>query len=230
MYELIVLRHGQSEYNAKKIFTGWSDPGLTEKGVQEAVQAGKTLKKHGYVFDVAYTSLLNRSIKTLYLAMESMNQLWLPVIKHYKLNERCYGALQTHTHAEKIEEFGEEQVFTWRRDYKTRPPMLELEDARHPANDPRYKNLPKDLLPSGESLKDTVERVKPYLEEVILPEVKAGKQVLLSAHGNSIRALVMYLEGITPEEIRGINIPTGIPMRYKFDENMNVLSREYLER
>ncbi len=229
MYELIVIRHGQSEYNAKKIFTGWSDPGLTAKGVAEAIRAGEILKEKGYVFDVAYTSLQTRAIKTLYLAMESMNQLYLPVIKDYRINERCYGALQTHTHAEKIEEFGEEQVFTWRRDYETRPPALDLDDPRHPRHDPRYKNLPDSVLPSGESLADTVARVKPYMQQEILPKVAEGKKIILSAHGNSIRALVMLLEGITPEEIRTVNIPTGVPMVFTFDEDMNFVSREYLE-
>lgn len=228
MKELIVIRHGQSEFNAKKIFTGWMDPGLTEKGIAEAKQAGVTLKALGYTFDVAYTSYLTRSIKTLHLALEEMDMLWLPIMKDWRINERCYGALQGFTHAEKIEEVGEDQVFIWRRSFDTPPPALDESDPRHPKNDPRYANVDAALLPATESLKDTIERFQPCLEG-ILDEVKNGKKIVLSAHGNTIRALVMHLDGISPEEIRGVNIPTGVPMRYTFDDEMNVLGREYLE-
>lgn len=228
MYKLVLIRHGQSIFNAEKRFTGWTDPTLTEQGIAEAKQAGQTLKAAGFTFDACYTSVLYRAVKTLLLALEEMEMLWLPIVKDYRLNERHYGALQGFLHAEKIAEVGEEQVFTWRRSFDTPPPALTLEDPRHPQNDPRYATLDPAVLPATESLKDTIERVKPYFEETIVRQVAEGKKLLVSAHGNSIRAIVMMLEGISPEGIREVNIPTGVPLVYTFDADMKIIKKEYL--
>ncbi len=229
MKKLVIIRHGQSTFNKAKKFTGWTDVPLTEQGIAEAKNAGKLMKKNGFVFDVAYTSYIKRAIKTLHLALEEMDALWLPVIKDYRINERHYGALQGFSHAEKIAEVGEDQVFTWRRSFDTPPPALAEDDPRHPINDPRYAKIDPKNLPATESLKDTVARVKPYFEAEILPKVAAGERLIISAHGNSIRAMVMFLEGVTPEEIRTVNIPTGVPLVYTFDDEMNLVSRSYLE-
>lgn len=229
MYKLVLIRHGQSVFNLEKRFTGWTDVAMTEKGKTEARNAGKLLKQHGFDFDQAYTSVISRAILTLWLALEEMELSWIPVEKDWRLNERHYGALQGFTHAEKKEEVGEDQVFIWRRSFDTRPPALADDDARHPKNDPRYANLSSEQLPASECLKDTLARTQPYLVDTILPAVKAGKKVIVSAHGNSLRAVVKYLDQISDEDIAGVNIPTGTPLVYEFDADMNVTKKYYLE-
>ena len=226
--KLVLLRHGESEWNLENRFTGWTDVDLSATGRQEATRAGQWLTKAGLRFDVCYTSYLKRAIHTLNLALETMDSEWLPVIKTWKLNERHYGALQGLNKAETAAKYGEDQVHIWRRSYDVPPPMLAPDDPRNPALQPAYQSVPRELLPLGETLKDTVARVIPYYEEEILPRLIAGQEVLIAAHGNSLRALMMYLEQLTPEAIMEINLPTGIPLVYTLDPTGAVIHREYL--
>jgi 2,3-bisphosphoglycerate-dependent phosphoglycerate mutase len=228
MYKLVFLRHGESTWNQENRFTGWTDVDLSEKGLKEAKAAGQLLKKEGYTFDVAHTSVLKRAIRTLWIALEEMNQMWLPTFPTWRLNERHYGALQGLNKAETAAQHGEDKVFIWRRSYDTPPPALQVSDERHPSHDPRYANVPKNELPATESLKQTVARALPYWSEKIAPDIKSGKKVLIAAHGNSIRAIVKYLDGISDEAIADLNIPTGIPLVYELDENLKPIRHYYL--
>lgn len=228
MYKLVLVRHGQSTWNLENRFTGWTDVGLTPQGEAEAHEAGRLLREGGYMFDVAYTSVLKRAIKTLWIVQEEMGLEWLPVIRAWQLNERHYGALQGLNKAEMAEKFGEAQVKIWRRSYDTPPPALEWTDERHPRFDPRYAGLTREQLPATESLKITLERVLPYWIATLAPAIQSGRRVLLVAHGNSIRALVKYLDNISETEITELNIPTGIPLVYELDENLRPLKNYYL--
>ncbi len=228
MKTLVLLRHGESDWNRENRFTGWTDVDLSEKGVQEGIAAGQQMKKDGYVFDVVFTSVLKRAIKTMNLALEQMDLLWLPVYKHWRLNERHYGALQGLNKAETAEKHGMEQTNIWRRSYDIPPPPLTADDERFPGKDPRYAALSPTELPLTECLKDTVERFLPYWHETIAPVVKSGQRVLLAAHGNSLRALVKYLDNVSDEAIVGLNIPTGIPLVYELDDDLKPLRRFYL--
>jgi 2,3-bisphosphoglycerate-dependent phosphoglycerate mutase len=216
-YQLVIVRHGESEWNKLNLFTGWRDVKLSEKGETEAKGAGKTLLESGFHFDIAYTSLLTRAIKTLYLAEEEMGCLWLPVVKHWRLNERHYGALQGQNKMEAVEKFGADQVKVWRRSYDVPPPPVDLSSPDFPKHDVRYANVPEADLPRSESLKDVLGRVMPFWEEFVLPDLKAGKRVIVAAHGNSLRALLKYLENVSDEDIVGINLPTGIPKAYRLN-------------
>ncbi|MGZ3773168.1 MAG: 2,3-diphosphoglycerate-dependent phosphoglycerate mutase [Pseudobdellovibrionaceae bacterium] len=228
MYKLVLVRHGESVWNQENRFTGWQDVDLSEKGRAEAAKGGKALKEAGFTFDVAYTSVLKRAIKTLNIVLDELDQVWLPVHKEWRLNERHYGALQGLNKAETAARHGEEQVKIWRRSYDVPPPPMETNDPRHPTHDPRYKNVDPQILPSNESLKDTVARFLPIWLDTIAPAMKSGKKVLIVAHGNSIRALMQHLEKMTPDQIMGVNMPTGIPMVYELDENFNVLKKEFI--
>ena len=225
---LALLRHGESVWNRENRFTGWTDVDLTEKGRAEARQAGRLMAAEGFEFDVAFTSVLTRAIRTLWLALDEMSLLWLPVHRAWQLNERHYGALQGLNKAETATEHGEEQVLVWRRSYDTPPPPLAADDERHPARDHRYRGLPPTVLPLAESLKDTVAWFLPYWEAMIAPEIRAGRQVLIVAHGNSLRALLKHLDGISDAEIVGLNIPTGVPLVYELDDDLRPVSRTYL--
>jgi 2,3-bisphosphoglycerate-dependent phosphoglycerate mutase len=227
-YKLVLIRHGESTWNKENRFTGWTDVDLSEKGLQEAADAGKLLKSEGYSFDIAYTSVLKRAIRTLWLVQEQMDLLWIPVSKSWRLNERHYGGLQGLNKAETAKQYGEDQVQVWRRSYDVPPPVLEKTDPRYPGNDPRYKNLKADELPTTEDLKATVARVLPYWNETIAKVVKSGKKVLIAAHGNSLRALVKHLDNIPESEIVSLNIPTGIPLVYELDENLKPIKHYYL--
>ena len=228
MKQLVLLRHGESTWNQENRFTGWTDVGLSEKGVREALAAGRVLRQDGYVFDVAYTSVLKRAIKTLWLALEEMDLMWIPVYNSWRLNERHYGALQGLNKAETAERHGMEQTQLWRRSYDVRPPALTPDDPRHPGRDPRYARLRPEELPLTECLKDTVARFLPYWHDTIVPAVRAGQRVLIAAHGNSLRALVKYLDGITDDKIAGLNIPTGIPLVYELDDDLKPSRSFYL--
>jgi len=228
MKKLVLLRHGESIWNKENRFTGWTDVALSEKGVQEAKAAALHLKQNGFVFDVAYTSLLKRAIKTLWIVLEDMELMWIPVNLSWRLNERHYGALQGLNKSETAAKFGEQQVLQWRRSYDVRPPALDKSDIRYPGNDPRYRGLPENNLPLTECLKDTVARFLPYWDETIAPAIKSGQNVILSAHGNSLRALVMHLDHISAQQIVKLNIPTGIPLVYELDNNMKPLRHYYL--
>ena len=228
MYKVVLLRHGESEWNKQNRFTGWTDVDLTEKGVAEAREAGRLLTEAGLTFDVAYTSLLKRAIRTLWLALDEMDLMWLPVIRHWRLNERHYGALQGLNKAETAAEHGEEKVHIWRRSYTTPPPALEPEDERFPGNDRRYASLSPEELPATECLADVVERFTPYWEGEIAPAIRRGERVLITAHGNSLRALVKYLDGVSDEDIVSLNIPTGMPLVYELDADLRPLDRQYL--
>jgi 2,3-bisphosphoglycerate-dependent phosphoglycerate mutase len=228
MFKLVLLRHGQSTWNLENRFTGWTDVGLSDQGYSEAHAAGKLLKDGGYVFDVAYTSVLRRAIQTLWIALEEMNLEWLPVVNAWQLNERHYGALQGLNKAEMAEKFGEAQVKIWRRSYDVPPPALELTDERHPKFDPRYASLSSTQLPATESLKITLERVLPYWHSTLAPVIKSGTRVLVAAHGNSLRAMVKYLDNISDQEIPELNIPTGIPLMYELDDNLKPTRHVYL--
>lgn len=228
MYKLVLLRHGQSTWNLENRFTGWTDVGLTPQGESEAHAAAKLLADGGYTFDVAFTSVLKRAIKTLWIVMEDMELEWIPVYRNWRLNERHYGALQGLNKAEMATKFGEAQVKIWRRSYDTPPPALEWEDDRHARFDRRYADLSKDQLPACESLKDTVARMLPYWHETIAPAVKTGARVLVAAHGNSLRALVKYLDHISEADIVGLNIPTGIPLIYELDGDLKPIKNYYL--
>jgi 2,3-bisphosphoglycerate-dependent phosphoglycerate mutase len=228
MAKLVLLRHGQSTWNLENVFTGWTDVPLSDKGVAEAKAAGKIMKDDGLVFDIAHTSLLVRAIDTLHLALLEMGQVWIPVVKHWRLNERHYGALQGLNKKETAAQHGPEQVHVWRRSYSTPPPALDPMDERHPGNDPRYAWMPPDLLPATECLEDVVDRMLPYWHDAIVPDLRAGKQVLIAAHGNSLRALVKHLDGISDEEIPDLNIPTGIPLAYELDDDLRPTSSGFL--
>ncbi|MGD0610363.1 MAG: 2,3-diphosphoglycerate-dependent phosphoglycerate mutase [Anaerolineales bacterium] len=227
-YQLVLLRHGQSTWNLENRYTGWTDVGLSDQGVQEALFAGRLLREKQYVFDVAYTSVLKRAIKTLWIVLEEINQEWIPVVRAWQLNERHYGALQGLNKAETAKEYGEAQVKLWRRSYAVPPPPLDWDDPRHPRFDPRYAGLTKEQLPSAESLKITLERVLPYWHSTLTPVIKSGKRMLVSAHGNSLRALVKYLDHISDEAIPELNIPTGIPLVYELDAELNAVKHYYL--
>lgn len=228
MKTLVLLRHGESDWNRENRFTGWTDVDLSEKGRHEAAEAGQQMKKDGYVFDVAYTSVLKRAIKTLNLALEQMDLLWIPVYKTWRLNERHYGALQGLNKAETAAEHGIEQTNIWRRSYDIPPPALAVDDERHPGKDPRYAALSRAELPLTECLKDTVARFLPYWHTTIAPAVKEGQRVLVAAHGNSLRALVKYLDNISDEEIVGLNIPTGIPLVYELTDDLKPIRHFYI--
>ncbi len=228
MTKLALLRHGESIWNKENRFTGWTDVDLSEKGIKEATQAGKVLKKEGYSFDVAFTSVLKRAIRTLWIVQDEMNLMWIPVNISWRLNERCYGALQGLNKGEMAAKYGEEQVLRWRRSYDIRPPALEKTDERSPGNDPRYKDLDNNDIPLTECLKDTVERFLPYWHEDIVPLIRSGKRVIISAHGNSIRALVKYVDDVSDVDIVGLNIPTGIPLIYELDESLKPIKNYYL--
>ena len=229
MIKLVLLRHGQSVWNKANKFTGWTDVELSEQGVEEAKTSGRRLAKEGYEFDLAYTSVLKRAIKTLWLAMEEMDMFWLPVERSWRLNERHYGALQGFNKDEKAEEVGKEQVHIWRRSFDTPPPALEQDDERHPRKDRRDADLSESELPECESLEDTIERMLPYWDDVIAPQIRDGKRVLISAHGNSLRALVKHLDGISDEEIPNLNIPTGVPLVYELDDDLKPIKSYYLD-
>lgn len=228
MNRLVLLRHGESIWNKENRFTGWTDVALTDQGTQEALAAGRTLKKEGYRFDSAFTSVLKRAIKTLWLVMEEMDLMWIPVYRSWRLNERHYGALQGLDKAETAAKHGMEQVQIWRRSYAIRPPALAPDDERNPAKDPRYADLAPQDIPATECLKDTVERFLPYWRGSIAPEVAAGKRVLITAHGNSLRALVKYLDKLSDDDIVGLNIPTGIPLVYELADDLTPLDHYYL--
>jgi len=228
MKKLVLLRHGESAWNKENRFTGWTDVGLTPKGVEEAIAAGRTLKQEGYEFDTAFTSVLSRAIKTLWLALEEMDRMWIPVHLSWRLNERHYGALQGLNKAETAERHGMDQVLIWRRSYDTRPPALTADDPRFPGSDPRYAGLGPQELPLTECLKDTVARFLPYWHEAIAPAVKAGERVIIAAHGNSLRALVKYLDHVTDKDILALNIPTGIPLVYELREDLSPIRSYYL--
>jgi len=228
MIKLVLLRHGQSAWNLENRFTGWTDVDLTEQGIEEARQAAVSLNEAGLTFDVAYTSVLKRAIRTLWLTLDGMDLMWIPVHRHWRLNERHYGGLQGLNKAETADKYGEEQVLVWRRSYSTPPPELTLDDERYPGHDRRYADLTPEELPLTECLKDTVERFLPYYQDTILPDIQAGKRVLIAAHGNSLRALVKYLDDISDEEIISLNIPTGVPLVYELDDNYKPLKSYYL--
>jgi 2,3-bisphosphoglycerate-dependent phosphoglycerate mutase len=228
MPTLVLLRHGESTWNKENRFTGWTDVDLSERGQQEAHEAGRLLREGGYFFDVAYTSVLKRAIRTLWMTLDELDQMWLPVIGSWRLNERHYGALQGLNKAETAAKHGEAQVKIWRRSYDIPPPPLSPDDSRHAGRDPRYAGLSPDEIPLTESLKDTVERFLPYWHEVIAPSIQSGERVLISAHGNSLRALVKYLDNISDDEIVELNIPTGIPLVYELDDQLKPLNRFYL--
>lgn len=227
-YKLVIIRHGESEWNKENRFTGWKDVDLSEKGVAEAIKGGKVLKEMNFKFDVAYTSVLKRAIKTLNYVLEQTDQMWIPVIKDWRLNERHYGALQGLNKAETAALHGEEQVKVWRRSYDTPPPPMAVTDERHPTHDPRYSKVDKKLLPSCESLKDTVARFLPLWKEKISLDIQHGQNVLIVAHGNSLRALMQHLEQLSAAQIMEVNMPTGIPLLYELDNNFRVVSKQYL--
>jgi 2,3-bisphosphoglycerate-dependent phosphoglycerate mutase len=228
MYKLVLVRHGQSTWNLENRFTGWTDVDLTDLGKVEAAEAGKLLKEGGYDFDIAYTSVLKRAIKTLNIIQDVMDRDWLPVVRAWQLNERHYGALQGLNKAETAKEYGEEQVKIWRRSYDVPPPALELTDERHPKFDRRYTSLTPEQLPATESLKITLERVLPFWDSTLAPEIKSGRRLLVVAHGNSIRAMVKYLDNMSEAEILELNIPTGLPLVYELDENLKPITKDYL--
>jgi 2,3-bisphosphoglycerate-dependent phosphoglycerate mutase len=228
MYKLVLVRHGQSTWNLENRFTGWTDVGLTDLGQEEAHEAGQLLREGGYIFDVAYTSVLRRAIQTLWVVLQEMNLEWIPVTNAWQLNERHYGALQGLNKAETAQQFGEDQVKIWRRSYDVPPPSLKLDDERHPRFDPRYASLTPEQLPATESLKITLDRVLPYWHSTLSPVIKSGKRVIIAAHGNSIRALVKYLDNISEADITELNIPTGLPLVYELDEDLKPIKSYYL--
>ena len=228
MHRLVLLRHGESVWNKENLFTGWTDVDLSEKGWEEAKEAGRVLKQEGYAFDVAYTSLLKRAIRTLWITLDEMDLMWIPVVRDWRLNERHYGALQGLNKAGTAAKYGDEQVKLWRRSYDVPPPALEESDPRYPGHDPRYRNLTKDQLPLTECLKDTVARFLPCWHNVIAGAVRSGQRVLITAHGNSLRALVKYLDDISDQEIVDLNIPTGMPLVYELDDDLKPLKSTYL--
>ena len=228
MYKVVLLRHGESQWNLDNRFTGWTDVDLTEKGIQEALNAGKVLKENGFTFDIAFTSVLKRALKTLWITLDEMDLLWIPFVKNWRLNERHYGALQGLNKAETAELHGDEKVLIWRRSYDIPPPPLEKTDPRYPGSDPRYKNMDEKDVPLTECLKDTVNRFLPFWHDNIAPTIKTGKKVIIVAHGNSLRALVKYLDNIGDKEILALNIPTGMPLVYELDSNLKPIKHYYL--
>jgi 2,3-bisphosphoglycerate-dependent phosphoglycerate mutase len=228
MIKLVLLRHGHSTWNEENRFTGWTDVDLAPQGITEAHEGARLLAAGGYTFDVAYTSLLKRAIRTLWIVLDDLDLMWLPVVRHWRLNERHYGALQGLNKAETAAKYGDRQVLVWRRSYSEPPPLLTRDDERYPGNDRRYAGLTPAELPLAESLQDTVARFLPYWNSTIVPDLKAGKRVLLAAHGNSLRALVKHLDGVSEAEIVGLNIPTGIPLVYELDDELKPLRHYYL--
>jgi len=228
MHKLVLVRHGESTWNKENLFTGWTDVDLSKKGVEEAKEGGRVLKEQEYTFDIAFTSVLKRAIRTLWFVMDEMDLMWIPVVRDWRLNERHYGALQGLNKAQMAEKFGEKQVKIWRRSYDIRPPALEETDPRNPGKDPRYKELKKEQIPLTECLKDTVERFLPCWHEVIAPTVRSGKRVLIAAHGNSLRALVKYLDKIPDDVIPEVNIPTGMPLVYELRDDLTPIRNFYL--
>jgi 2,3-bisphosphoglycerate-dependent phosphoglycerate mutase len=228
MYKLVLLRHGESTWNLANRFTGWTDVDLSPKGIEEAREAARLLCEGGFTFDVAYTSLLKRAIRTLWITMDGMDLMWMPVHRSWRLNERHYGALQGLDKAETAAKYGDQQVKIWRRSYDTPPPALTPDDERHPGHDRRYAGLAPEELPVAESLKDTVARFLPYWHGTIVPDIRAGKRVLIAAHGNSLRALIKHLDGVSDEAIVELNVPTGIPLVYELDADLRPLRSEYL--
>lgn len=228
MYKVVLLRHGESTWNKENRFTGWTDVDLSEKGLEEARKAGQVLKSEGFKFDIAYTSVLKRAIRTLWITLDELDLMWIPVFRSWRLNERHYGALQGLNKAETAQKYGEDQVKIWRRSYDIQPPALEKNDERFPGKDARYAELKDNELPLTECLKDTVARFVPYWENTIAPMVKSGKRVLITAHGNSLRALVKYLDNVSEKDIVELNIPTGIPLVYELDENLKPIKSYYL--
>jgi 2,3-bisphosphoglycerate-dependent phosphoglycerate mutase len=228
MYKVVLLRHGESTWNQENRFTGWTDVDLTEKGVEEAHEAGRLLKEQGFVFDIAYTSVLKRAIRTLWITLDELDQMWIPVSRCWRLNERHYGALQGLNKAETAAKYGDDQVLIWRRSYATPPPALEKDDQRYPGADRRYNTLKEDEVPLTECLKDTVERFLPYWHDTIVPSIQAGQRVIIAAHGNSLRALVKYLDDVSDEAIVKLNIPTGVPLVYELDHALKPIKHYYL--
>lgn len=228
MYKVVLLRHGESTWNKENRFTGWTDVDLSEKGLEEARKAGQVLKSEGFKFDIAYTSVLKRAIRTLWITLDELDLMWIPVFRSWRLNERHYGALQGLNKAETAQKYGEDQVKIWRRSYDIQPPALEKNDERFPGKDARYAELKNNELPLTECLKDTVARFVPYWENTIAPMVKSRKRVLITAHGNSLRALVKYLDNVSEKDIVELNIPTGVPLVYELDENLKPIKSYYL--
>ncbi len=228
MIKLVLLRHGESEWNLANKFTGWTDVDLTLTGIRQARKAGELLAAEGFLFDKAYTSVLKRAIRTLWIALDEMDHMWIPVERSWKLNERHYGALQGLNKAETAAKYGDEQVLIWRRSYATRPPMLDSQDPRNAKFERKYEGLPESLIPLGECLADTVARVIPYWDETIAPDLRTGKRLIIAAHGNSLRALIKYLDDISDDDILKLNIPTGIPLVYELDENLKPIRHYYL--
>jgi 2,3-bisphosphoglycerate-dependent phosphoglycerate mutase len=228
MHKLVLLRHGESVWNKENLFTGWTDVDLSEKGREEAKEAGRLLKEQGYTFDLAYTSVLKRAIRTLWIALDEMDLMWIPVIHDWRLNERHYGALQGLNKAQTAAKYGEQQVKVWRRSYDIQPPALKPDDPRFPGSDPRYQGLGREQLPLTECLKDTVARFLPCWHELIAPSVQSGKRVLITAHGNSLRALVKYLDDVPEADIVELNIPTGMPLVYELGDDLRPLGNYYL--
>lgn len=228
MHQLVLIRHGESLWNHENRFTGWADVDLTAKGAADARKAAKALQEKGFDFDVAFTSVLKRAIRTLWIIMEEMDRMWIPVHRSWRLNERMYGGLQGWNKAETAKDYGEEQVHVWRRSYEVRPPALDRNDERYPGHDPRYRGLAESQIPCAESLKDTIERFLPYWHEVIAPVIAQGRRVLIAAHGNSLRGLVKHLDNISDEAIPGFEIPTGIPLVYELDAHLKPLGHYYL--
>ncbi|MBY8978799.1 MAG: 2,3-diphosphoglycerate-dependent phosphoglycerate mutase [Candidatus Lokiarchaeota archaeon] len=228
MKKLVLLRHGESEWNRQNRFTGWTDVDLSVQGIIEAEKAGNLLKDNNFTFDIAYTSVLKRGIRTLWIVLDKMDLMWIPVFRSWRLNERHYGALQGLYKSKLAAELGEEQVLIWRRSYDTPPPTLKTSDPRYPGNDKRYEDLESKDIPLAECLKDTVERFLPYWHETIAPTIKSGKNILISAHGNSLRALVKYLDNVSEDEIVKLNIPTGIPLIYELDDDLKPIQHYYL--
>lgn len=228
MHKLVVIRHGESVWNQENRFTGWQDVDLSEKGRAEAREAGQTLKDSGIEFDLAYSSVLKRAIRTLWIALDEMDRLWMPVIRDWRLNERHYGELTGLNKSETAAKHGEDQVKIWRRSYDVPPPFMNKQDPRHPTKDLRYRQVQQDLLPSGESLKDTVARFLPLWNEQLAPQIKSGKTILIAAHGNSLRALIQHLENMSADQIMEVNVPTGIPLLYELSSDLKVVNKKYL--
>ncbi len=228
MIKLVLLRHGESLWNSENRFTGWTDVDLSDKGMKEAQKAGRVLREKGYTFDLAFTSVLKRAVRTLWIALDELDLIWIPVKNSWRLNEKHYGALQGLNKSETAAKYGDDQVLIWRRSYDIPPPALNKKDERYPGRDPRYADLKADQLPLAESLKDTYRRCLPYWHTSIAPAIKSGKRVIISAHGNSLRALVKYLDNVSNKDIVGLNIPTGIPLVYEFDANLKKLRSYYL--
>ena len=228
MHKLVLLRHGESVWNKENLYTGWTDVDLSEKGVQEAHEAGRLLREGGYVFDVAFTSVLKRAIRTLWITQDEMDLLWIPVYKTWRLNERHYGALQGLNKAQTAEQYGEKQVKIWRRSYDVRPPDLTVDDPRWPGHDPRYRDMDPADIPVAECLKDTVARFLPFWHATVVPALKSGQRVIIAAHGNSLRSLVKYLDNISDDDIIELNIPTGIPLVYELDDDLKPIRHYYL--